>query len=258
MSRLGMNLGLRRFNQIRTLVNQVKTSYLVTDYEQDNLLLFDSNFNYSGIAVAGLKAILNSGSSGQVTWGSEVHARDIAVDSNGKYYIIDVAYAKRLYRLNSDFTVDDTFTGTSNYFIDIGGEPDAVEVMADGTIYISNSLHTVKKYNALGIYVQTYDLSAQITNDIIGGIANYNGKLYVTDKNRVFEYTENWIYTGNSWDIRYDSNTKGNNAYAIEKVNGGWLISDIDWDVLNYYDEDFNFISSTPSTVNVATGICKL
>ena len=220
------------------------TAFWATGYNTGKVYKYDANWNYSNISID-LMPIYNS--AGTIHWGSS-GPRDIAYDANlQKWYILDVGYSARVYRMKLDWTYDNFWFATHD------PAPNSLEVDSDGNLYVAGGQAIVYKYNASGTNTEYFNLTAQGTIQIQGIRKGSNGKWYTLVAGKVNEYTYDaaytWTYTRNSWSTKYTINgvVYGNNPYGlVELANGDWAITDINHDTINIYSSSFIYKSSSP------------
>jgi len=220
----------------------IPTEYWGVGAETGQAFRFDASFQQV-LDTVDLLAAINSGAQGRIHWG-QVRGRDIAVDSAGRYYILDIGYSKRVYRFSSDFTFD-------NFVFDVRSaeeNPEALAVDLAGRIYVGGRQKQVFVYDAAGMLISSHDLSPQL-------ISNYShisalrmgpdGYWYVLDAfdDKVYRYSSDFAYTGHQWTTKFiDAGYRGTDAHGlVVRPDGTWVISDVRDDALHMYDFDFSW-----------------
>lgn len=216
--------------------------------EKEGLWVLDSSLNETG-TFFDLQTVYNSGSEGDIYFDAS-HPRDIKVTPDGKIYIVDIGYGTRAFRLNSDFTIDETFINPTEYYLNLSGTlsfPESIEVDNSGNMFIGDRTNTVFMFDTGGTYMGSTGLT-ELNNNLIGGICFYDNDFYVTDKNIVYVYDKDWQYTNTSYSLTYSSGatTLGTNTYGLTKTPDGWVTTEITYDEFITYDDDFNFVSRKP------------
>jgi len=208
---------------------------------------YDSSWHFTGDTVD-LKAALNNGPLGQIHWG-QMRPRDLVRDGQGRWYVLDIGYGKRVYRFHPDFTFD-------GFWFDVAAQesnPEGLAVTPGGDLLVGGRGKKLFVYDTSGSYTYSVDLSNQLghANSQISGIRQgQNGRWYVLDSydDQIHAYDATFQYTGLSATTHFgESQIQGNSPYGFTQLpNGNWLVTDIQDDAIHAYDVDFGYQNSFP------------
>jgi len=199
---------------------------------------YDEDFNYLDISV---DLMDKYNEFGQIHWGTS-KPRDIAKDTiNNKWFIVDIGYSQRIYKLSYNWTYESFFPVNSQ-----DTDPESVEIY-NNNIYMGGGNRFVYRYSMTGTYIDSVDLTAQMTDSSsqISGLRCENNLWYVLDNftDYVYVYDLNWDYI-TQYTTKYDI-IEGTGQYGIVLApNGNWVMCDIDDDRYDIYNDSFSHISS--------------
>jgi len=223
---------------------------------------YDSLLNYLSDSIDLFTAV-NSGAGGQIHWGN-FQPKDIAVDGQGRFYVIDVGYSDRVYRFTSDFEFNELS-------FDVAAQetsPESIEVDSSGNIYVGGRTKSVFVYDSTGALLTSYDLSAQLTlssSQVSSIRIGLDGQIYIMDSfgNTIYVYDDQFNYTGSSFSTVFGSSpVQGSNPNGFtQNSDGSWVVTDFNDDKFHIYDNQFVIQSSVAQNQDAAmsglTGIVR-
>ncbi len=224
-------------------------SFWAVGSEHGQAYRYDSSWQFTGETID-LRATLNNGPLGQVHWG-RMQPRDMVRDRQGRWYVLDIGYGKRVYRFTADFAFD-------GFWIDVAdreSNPEGLAVTDQGAILVGGRSKQLFMYDSTGHYVQSIDVQAQLTSpssQITGIQRARNGQWYILDSydDQIHAYDSAFQYTGWTGTTHFgESQVKGNSPYGFTQLsNGNWIVTDIQDDALHLYDESFTYQASYPQS----------
>jgi len=257
-----LGLGLQRGNNIAVLKKpaDVINFYVAgedSSVDEGGIYVYDEDFNYTNVFYDS-RDLINSGSLGVIMpVDASPYPRDVAIDDNGKIYLLEEGYSKRIFRFNPDFTIDETFVSPDHYYISLVDEvtniAESIEIDDDlGIILIGDRDNLIHEYQMDGTYNGFTDLSSLLENNLIGGLRLLNDKYYLTDKDYVYEFDKTWVFTERYWStVFFDGSSRhGANNYGLVKTSDGWILPEIERDEINFYNINFEHVNSIPEDVN--------